>query len=77
MMISPLDDGLLVELQFGRIYLEQIVRDIPCLESFCVRNNVLLRKLALCDENYPHLEIVYVFNDGLGGYTIAGVRDSL
>lgn len=77
MMISPLDDGVLTGPQTGRIYLEQLLRDIPAVEAFCWRNNVLLQKLALCDENYPQVEVVYVFNDGLGGYTIAGIRNSL
>ncbi len=77
MMIPPLDDGLLTEPPLGRIYLEQLLRDIPCVEAFCWKNNVLLQKLALCDENHPRIEIVYVFNDRLGGYTIAGIRNSL
>lgn len=76
-MIPPLDDCLLAEPPFGRMYLEQLLRDIPAVEAFCRKNNVLVKKLALCDENYPRIEIVYVFNDNLGGYTIAGVRDSL
>ena len=77
MMIPPLDDGLLAEPQVGRIYLEQLLRDIPVVEAFCWKNQVLLQKLALCYENYPRIEIVYVFNDDLGGYTIAGIRNSL
>ena len=77
MMIPPLDDGLLTGEQTGRIYLEQLLRDIPTVEAFCWKNNVLLQKLALCDENYPRVEIVYVFNDELGGYTIAGIINSL
>ncbi len=82
MMIPPSDDGILDNRivtgpEAGRVYLEQLLRDIPLVEAFCWKKDVFLTKIALCDENYPQIEIVYAFNDGLGGYTIAGIRNSL
>ena len=75
MTIPPLDDYVVTDKRIGALYVHQLRQDIPYLEAFCRKNKVLLEKVALCAENYPRVEIMYVFNDGLGGYTIAGIRD--
>lgn len=50
--------------------------DEPFVKEFCRRENVKLVSIDVTTENGSS-EALYLFNDGLGGYTIQGVVDSL
>ena len=48
----------------------------PVIDQFCSRYRVRLTEAVPTDER-GHLEPIFYFSDGLGGYTLDAVRGSL
>ena len=55
----------------------KLENDLPLLESFCQDKGVDMIGYAVSFENRPSVELVYFFTDGLGGYSIEGVKNSM
>lgn len=71
--IEEITDGRL----YGKLYLDQLKRDKPFLELFSLKYKAALTNIGLAEESFPKVELLYLFDDGLGGYTIEGIRRSL
>ncbi|MBI2667095.1 hypothetical protein HYX13_05790 [Candidatus Woesearchaeota archaeon] len=59
--------------------LQQTKQDLPFLTEFCATYHVKLEGITVTSERAPEIprEAMYIFNDGLGGYTIDGIKNSL
>ncbi len=55
----------------------KLEKDLPLLESFCQDKGVDMIGYGVSFENRPSVELVYFFTDGLGGYSIEGVKNSM
>lgn len=51
--------------------------DTPYLNRFMAKYNVSLTDIRENDEYFPPEGLMYYFNDGLGGYSIEGIKNSL
>ena len=58
---------------------KSLLNDKFYLEAFCAGYHKHLQDIAFTRERAPSPpeELMYVFNDGLGGYTIDGIINSL
>jgi hypothetical protein len=56
---------------------KKLEKDLPLLESFCQDKGVEMIGYGVSFENRPSVELVYFFTDGLGGYNIEGVKNSM
>ncbi len=56
--------------------LNEYIVYIPLITRFCKENNAKLRSLKVTSEK-GYEELLCVFNDDLGGYTIREIGDSL
>ena len=59
----------------GRV-LNEFVINIPLITRFCKEKKVSLARVDTANEE-GYEELLCVFNDTLGGYTIKGIRESL
>jgi len=59
----------------GRV-LNEFIMHLPLITRFCKENKVKVRGLEVINER-GYEELLCVFNDNLGGYTINGIKDSL
>ena len=59
--------------------LKQMERDRADLSAFCREYNIHLTTVEITSERFPEVlyEAMYFFDDGLGGYTIDGIKNSL
>jgi len=55
---------------------KMLKNDKPYVTNFCKEEGVkLLRTDVTTEKGYP--ELMYIFSDNLGGYTIDGIKSSL
>ncbi len=59
----------------GRV-LNEFIMHLPLITRFCKDNNVKVSSLEVTSEK-GYEELLCVFNDDFGGYTVNGIRDSL
>jgi len=59
----------------GRI-LNEYIAHLPLITKFCKENKAKVRGLEVINER-GYEELLCVFNDDLGGYTVDGIRESL
>lgn len=59
--------------------LRQVERDRLLLREFCEKHGLYLENVLIAAERAPEIpyEAMYVFDDGLGGYTIDGIEEGL
>lgn len=55
---------------------EEVIRDLPYILAFCEKfDKTEVEALGIFEDLFP--SNVYSFDDGLGTYSLVGIRDSL
>ncbi len=62
---------------FGKDICSELLEDHFYVEMFCRFTGSRLVNFGFTDEHFPLVEMTYYFNDGLGGYTIKRIYNSL